>query len=269
MQGADVHPGAKHLVKMRDIAKPAVEADGGDGIIGLDQLPDGVVQPVLYYRLHECFPGDLAKIAAEGIGGHTGDGGCFFQGDGAPEVLHEISEDGMDPFPVRGGKPGRDATRVQQDGVLFRRQFLQQLKQADETAEIIGFGRQGMDTLYGRGAEETGAAGWELDPAMGGMEQALDQGQFGARKKILTQAIGGKLNDDGLGGGVGRGQFPAMGEVGSQQDEVARGKAGHVAADVPLTTTGGDQGQLIFGMEMEGCPEAIFVKRGDEKGVTL
>jgi len=251
---------------MRDIAEPAVEADGGDGIVGLDELADGVIQPVLYHRLHEGLPGDLAEVATEGVRGHAGDGGGFFEGDGAPKVLDEIGEDRMDPFPVGGGKAGSDAAGVEEDRLFFHSQFLQEFEETDETAEIIGLGGQAVDALNGGGAEEAGMAGRELDPGVRGLEETLDSAELGTGEEVFAQAVGGKLDDDGLGGRVGGIELPAMGEVGAQQDQVASREPGHMATDVTLSAAGGDQGQLIFGMEVEGGPEAVLVKGADEEG---
>ena len=166
-----MHPGAEYFIKMRYIAEAAVEANGGNGFIGLDELSGSVVQAVLYDRIHEGFAGDLSEVAAEGVRGHAGDGGGLFQGDRSPEVVDEPGEDGVYPFSVSVGESCCDAAGVQEFDVFFQGQFMEYFQECDESAEVILFGGQCPD------AWEDGRVG-EVDPAMAALQEALDGVEF-------------------------------------------------------------------------------------------
>ena len=252
---------------MRDISEAAVKTDGGYGVVGLYQLPHGMVQSVLDDRLHKSFTSDLSEVPAEGIGRHAGDGSGFFQGDRPPEVIHQVGEYGMDLLPVGRRQTRRHAAGIQQHDVFFMGQFLEDLQQTDEPAEVVLFGSEGMNALYGRGTEEPGAGVGEVYTAMATGQQSLDGADLGRREKALSQTIGGELDDDGGSGCVGRLQFPTVGEVRAQQYQVSGCEAGHMAADVTFTAAGRDQGQLVFRMEMEGRPKARLVKCLYEEGM--
>lgn len=244
-------------VEIGDVVEATFEADFGDGLCGVDELAGGVADAHVDDVVGECASGTQLEEAAEGGGGHAGqgshvvevDGPCIVAVDGflhleyAPGVAG-----GMDVGEGCGGKQmvvGSDAEKIHD---------LEQAKHAYETRLRLG---EVVETVvdFHDGGQMEGDAG------LGVGQEGAEATHLGLAEEGTVEEVGGELYGDFAHvGGIAMMVFPTVLYVGAEEDEVVGiDLFDTVADDAACTVAVADEIELVFLVAVDGVVEVGFV----------